>query len=217
MRIDDMFEIEYKGAGSVVISTKTAKLVTDPKLSIIGLKDTSVKGAVELLTEDRFAVNDSDVDLLINGPGEYGVSGFDIQGIPAQRCIDNDSEGKKSTIYRVEIGDARIGIIGNISNKLSDDQLEQLGVLDILIIPVGGNGYTLDAINAINLIKMIDPKIVIPVHYADPSLNYEVPQDELKTFLSELGAPTEIVPKYKAKQLPTAQDVLSVIEITRSN
>ena len=211
-----MFEIEYKGANSIIISTKKSKLVFDPKLSLVGLNDINVKDAVELATEERFALNDSDAKLVISSPGEYGVAGFDILGIAARRHLDSETEGKISTMYRVEIDGTRVGIIGNIYEKLSDEQLEQLGVLDILVIPVGGNGYTLDATGAISLIRMIDPKIVIPVHYADNSLKYEVPQDELKTFISELGAPVETVSKYKFKQLPIASNVVSVIEITRS-
>ena len=89
-------------------------------------------------------------------------------------------------------------------------------MIDILIIPVGGNGYTLDSTGAAGLVRMIDPKIVIPVHYADKSLKYEVPQDDLALFIAELGVPVETVPKYKLKQLPIVPATLSVIEITRS-
>ena len=211
-----MFEIEYKGANSIIISTKKAKLVIDPKLSIVGLKDVSTKDTIELATEGRFATNNPDANLLIEGPGEYGIAGFDIRGIPVRRHLDSENEGLNSTMYRVEIGGARIGIIGNIYEKLSDEQLEELGVLDILVIPVGGGGYTLDATNAVGLVRMIDPKIVIPVHYADKLIKYEVPQDELKLFIAELGAPVEIVAKYKLKQLLIAPATLSVVEITRS-
>ncbi len=212
-----MFEIEYRGANCVVITTKKAKLITDPKLSLVGLTDLSTKNAVELLTEERFAVKyDQDTIISIDSPGEYGVAGFDIHGIPAQRHMDSENEPLLSTIYRVEIGDSRIGILGNIYEKLTDEQLERLGVLDILIIPVGGNGYTLDAIGAASLVRKIDAKIVIPVHYADSSLKYEVPQGEIALFIKELGAPVETVSKYRYKQPVTAQTTLSVVEITRS-
>lgn len=212
-----MFEIEYKGANSVIISTKKTKIIIDPKLSIVGLKDISTKDAVEIVTEHRFVVNDQDLNLLIDGPGEYGIAEFDIIGVPARRHIDTESDGLSSTMYRLEIGETRIGVIGNISEKLSDEQLEQLGVLDILIIPVGGNGYTLDAVGASSLVKMINPKCVIPVHYADKQLKYEVPQDELDLFIAELGVPVEETAKYKSKQQPVAtQAPLTIIKIIRS-
>ena len=132
-----MFEVEYKGANSVIISTKKSTLVVDPKVSVAGLKDVSTKDAVELATEARFSVTNDDARLNIEGPGEYGVGEFDIKGIAAQRHLDSESDPLASTIYRVEVGEVRIAIIGNIYEKLSDNQLEELGLIDILIIPVG--------------------------------------------------------------------------------
>ncbi len=211
-----MFEIEYKGANSLVISTKKSKIVVDPNLSIVGLKNVSTKDAVELLTEDRFGAGESEAKLVINSPGEYGVSDFDIYGISAQRHIDTADQGMVSTMYRIKIGDIRIGIIGNIDEHLSDEQLESMGVIDILIIPVGGAGYTLDATSATNVIHMINPKVVIPVHYNDPALKYEVPQNDLNLFIAEVGAPVETVSKYKVNSMFDNQKTLSVVEIKRS-
>ena len=213
---EKMFEIEYKGANCVIINTKKTRLVIDPKLSIVGLTDIMTKESVELATEERFAVNNPESTLVIDSPGEYGVGDLHISGFPAQRHIDSEKETKQATVYRIEIGDARIGLLGNIFGKLSDDQLEQIGLLDILIIPVGGNGYTLDAKSAVELVHAIDPKVVIPVHYDDPGIKYEVPQDSLNSFVSELGVATETMAKYKVKQMPFAPDSLTVIELTRS-
>lgn len=212
-----MFEIEYKGANCVIISTKKSKLVIDPKLSIVGLRDVPCKDAIEVSTEERFALNSPEAKLVIGWPGEYGIADYDIRGIPVRRHIDNEAEGLVSTMYRIEIGDTRLGVIGNVHNKLSDEQLEELGVIDILIIPVGGNGYTLDAVDAAKMVRTIDPKIVIPVHYADKSIRYEVPQDELASFVTELAVPVETVSKFKFKQLPVAPSGMQLIEITRTS
>lgn len=211
-----MFEIEYKGANCVIISTKKSKIIVDPKLSVVGLKDVSTKGFVELATEDRFTVEDPEAELVISSPGEYGVAGFHIGGVAARRNIDTEAEGLMSTMYRIEVGDTRIGVIGNVYEKLSDEQLEDLGLLDILIIPVGGNGYTMDATGAAALTRQINPKVVIPVHYADSALKYEVPQDDVKLFIAELGAPAETTEKYKLKQSLTSGLPLSVVQIIRS-
>ena len=211
-----MFEIEYRGGNTVVIATKKATLVVDPKLSVIGLKDVAVKGAIEVATEERLALASDAARLTIEGPGEYEAADFSIRGTAAQRHVDTEDSGLQSTIYRIEIGDIRIALLGNIADKLNEDQLEALGVVDILILPVGGGGYTLDATAAAVLARSIDAKAVIPIHYADKALKYEVPQDELSTFISELGAPVETVPKYKVKSSAAISPVLTVIEITRS-
>jgi len=210
-----MFEIEYKGANSVIISTKKSTLVVDPKLSLVGLKDVSTKDAVELATEARFALNGENARLNIEGPGEYGVGEFDIKGIAAQRHLDSEAEPLASTIYRVEVNDVRVAIIGNIYEKLSETQLEEIGLIDILIIPVGGNGYTLDATGAASLTRSIDPKVVIPVHFAESDIKYEVPQDTLETFTKELGGTVEELPKYKLKLATLLPPVLTIVHLTR--
>ncbi|OJU88013.1 Zn-dependent hydrolase [Candidatus Saccharibacteria bacterium 49-20] len=211
-----MFEVEYKGANAVVVSSKKASVVIDPKLSVVGLKDLSVKDAIELATEARFAVNSEDAKLVIEGPGEYGIADFDIRGVAAQRHLDTENDPKISTMYRIENGDIRLAVIGNIYEKLDEDQLEELGIVDVLVIPVGGSGYTLDATGAAAITRQIDPKIVIPVHYADDALKYEVPQSDVSTFISELGAPVEEAPKLKLKNAGALPASLTVFTLARS-
>lgn len=211
-----MFEVEYKGANAVVVSSKKASVVIDPKLSVVGLKDLSVKDAIELATEARFAVNSEDAKLVIEGPGEYGIADFDIRGVAAQRHLDTENDPKISTMYRIENGDIRLAVIGNIYEKLGEDQLEELGIVDVLVIPVGGSGYTLDATGAAAITRQIDPKIVIPVHYADDALKYEVLQSDVSTFISELGAPVEEAPKLKLKNAGALPASLTVFTLARS-
>ena len=73
--------------------------------------------------------------------------------------------------------------MGHIQDVLDEAQLEGIGVVDILIVPVGGNNYTLDAHAAVKIVNQIDPRIVIPVHYADKAVKYDVAQDDLSSFL----------------------------------
>jgi L-ascorbate metabolism protein UlaG (beta-lactamase superfamily) len=211
-----MFDIEYKGGNGVVISTKKLTAVIDPKLSLVGLKDLNVKDVLEIATEARFASGSKDVQLAIEGPGDYELGPFSIKGIPAVRHLDTSADEKIATIYRIEVGDVRIALVGNVTPKLSEDQLEELGLVDILILPVGGGGYTLDATSAAGLVRQIDPKVIIPTHYADSGLTYEVPQDTLETFTKELGAPVEITAKYKVKSAAVLPLVLTIVEVTRS-
>lgn len=211
-----MFDIEYKGGNTVVIATKKSTAVFDPKLSLVGLKDLVVKDAIEIATEARFVLNNASAQLHIEGPGEYEVGDFSIRATPAVRHIDTAEAGLLSTMYRIEIGDVRLAVIGNIANKLTEDQLEGLGIIDILILPVGGGGYTLDATGAAAVARQIGPKVVIPIHYADAALAYEVPQDTLEVFVKELAAPVETVAKYKVKSLASVPQTLTIVEVTRS-
>jgi L-ascorbate metabolism protein UlaG (beta-lactamase superfamily) len=211
-----MFDIEYKGGNSIVIATKKTILVVDPKLSVVGLKDLAVEKMVQLATESRFIVEGEDA-LRIDGPGEYEASDFSIKGMSAIRHIDAAGSERLSTIYRIEVGETRIVLLGNIASQLSEEQLEEIGVVDIVILPVGGGGYTLDATSAVGLVRQIDPKVVVPIHFADPALHYEVPQESLDVFLKELGVPIEEAgSKYKVKGVAVLPTVLTVIKIPRS-
>lgn len=212
-----MLDIEYKGGNSVVLSTKKATVVVDPKVSIMGLKDISVKDSVELLTEARFGTETGTATLLLDGPGEYGVASFDIKGIAAQRHLDTEDQPKTSTMYRIEVEGIRVGLIGNIYEKLTEDQYEELGLLDVLIVPVGGSGYTLDPVAAAAIARAAEPKAVIPVHYAESGVNYEVPQLELEEFIKVLGAPVEDAgAKFKIKSVGALPATMSVVKISRS-
>ena len=187
----------------------------DPKLSLVGKKDLSVEDVVEVLTEDRFASTVGNPRVQFDGPGEYEVADVGLAGFPAQRHID--AEGSNSTIYKLLIGGVRIAVLGNIDPKLSEEQLEQIGVTDIVVLPVGGGGYTLDATAAAVIVKQIDPRVVIPVHYSDPELAYEVPQDVLDTFLKEVGASgIDAGTKWKVKSTEALPEQLTVVKIDRS-
>lgn len=212
-----MFDIEYKGGNTIVLSTKNMSIVTDPKLSVVGLKDINTKDMIEIGTESRFVVNNQDAKLVIESPGEFETGVFSIRGVPAQRHLDTDDQEKLATVYRIGVGEVNIALLGNIAPKLNEEQLEAIGVTDILIIPVGGGGYTLDATSAATIVRQIEPKVVIPVHYADNALKYEVPQDTLETFTKELGAPVEeSTGKYKVKSISAIPQVLTVQPLSRS-
>lgn len=206
-------EFEYKGGNCVTINTKGASLVVDPKLSDIGLKDVVPKQSFVIATHADFVVPSEGV--VVDEPGEYEIKNVSIVGVPARRMIDHD-DSHHATMYRINIGSVAIAVIGHVTTPLTEEQLEALGVIDVAILPVGGSGYTLDAHQAVAVVRQLDPKVVIPTHYAEKGVNYEVPQMELAPFLSELSAEHEELPKWKVKNeiLP---EILTVMELTRTS
>lgn len=190
-------EIQFYGANCVRLSNKKTSLVVDDNLAKLGLKPVMQADDIALYTWPEPA--DGRGRFLINGPGEYEISEISIRGIPVRAHID--SEGTRTTIYNLQVQDLAIGILGHIYPDLNDEQLEAFGLVDVLVIPVGGNGYTIDATAAAQLIKKLEPKIVIPTHYADRALKYEVPQAELQVFLSEMGiTEPEYLNSFKLKE-----------------
>lgn len=205
-------DFEYKGGNCVVISSKKGQLVVDGKISHLGLKDVQPKDAIEVATQPEFAGSNGRVT--VDMPGEYEINDISILGIAAARMIDHDGSNR-ATMYRLVFPDVTVAVLGHVAAPLTEDQLEKLGVIDILILPVGGGGYTLGGNDAADMVNKIDPKVVIPTHYADSGTKYEVPQDDLSIFIKELGAAHEAMPKWKIKNgaLP---EVLTVIELTRT-
>lgn len=209
-------EIEYKGGNCVIITHKKDSFVCDPGLSMIGLKDQGMHAAAQLLTHPRYGAQHAEETLVIRGPGEYEVRNCSVKGIAAKAHTAEDLVRPESTVYRLDIDDISIAILGHVDPKLSDTQLEAIGVVDILIIPVGGHGFSLEPKEAASIVRSIEPKLVIPTHYAQEGITYEVPQAPLADFVKELGVtPQEVQPKLKLKsgQLP---ETLTIQELTRT-
>lgn len=191
-------ELQFYGANCIRLVTKKATIVIDDNLAELGLKSVTRPGDVALFT-GAHASPAVDVKLLIDSPGEYEVSDVSIQGVAARAHIDNP-EQRSCTVFRLLIDDLRVCVTGHIFPELNDAQLEVIGTTDVLIIPVGGNGYTLDGVGALHLIKEIEPKLIIPTHYADAGLAYPVPQQDLGEALKNLAMePAQTVPKLKVK------------------
>ncbi len=190
-------EIQFYGGNCVRLTTKKATIVIDDNLADLGLKAVTKPDDINLFTTPH--PENSNGRLRIDSPGEYEVSDTSIQGIAARAHMDEPGQ-QTATIFKVIGDDIRAVVLGHVYPELSDAQLEAIGTVDVLIVPVGGSGYTLDSIGALKMIKKIEPKVIIPTHYADKEINYPVPQRELADALHELAMePKEPLPKLKLK------------------
>lgn len=190
-------EITYYGANCIRIVTKKGSVTIDDNLAELGLKSVTKPGDIALFT-GKHTKPKADVKLVIDQPGEYEVSNTSIQGVGAQSHLDES--GFNTTMFKIIADDIRLVVLGHIYPELKDAQLEALGTIDVLVVPVGGNGFTLDAIGAAKVIKKIEPKLIIPVHYEDKDINYEVPQAPLEEALKVIALePKESVAKAKLK------------------
>jgi L-ascorbate metabolism protein UlaG (beta-lactamase superfamily) len=206
-------EFQFKGANCVQITTKSGVILTDPNLATLGLKPPSLaKVDVCLLTNKEFTPVDTGDAFVIDAPGEYEVKDYAIRGLYVKSHLTDSATG--TTSYRLSTQDLNVAVVGHTYPDLSEEQLETIGVVDVLILPVGGNGYTLDPVGAAQVVKKVDPKIVIPTHYADPAISYPVPQAELEEFIKELGAPVEQAEKLKIKR-DTLSETLTVYQLQR--
>ncbi len=188
-------ELQYFGANCLRITTKRAAIVVDDNLSSLGLKPITKPTDISLHSFAQAAAAAS--RFTANTPGEYEISAVLIHGIAARSHSDEPGQ-KSAIIYILSADNLKLAILGHIHPDLSEEQLEQIGLVDVAVVPVGDSGYTLDGAGALQVIKKIEPKIVIPTHYADKALKYEVPQVELAEALKNLAMePLETVDKYK--------------------
>ena len=179
-------DLQFYGANCLTVSSKRVRLVFDDNLSELGGKSVSRQNDVVIFSSFQHPAVQAKTRLLIDGPGEYEVGDCMIQGIAVRAHMDE--AGKKTSIlYKVSAGDLDIVVTGHIYPELTDNEMERIGLVDVLCIPVGGNGYTVDGAGALSIIKKIEPKIVIPTHYADEKLNYPVPQAQLSVALHEMA------------------------------
>lgn len=192
-------ELQYFGGNCVRITTKQANIIIDDNLDSLGLKPVTKPDDILLFTTYQNDKYKNKGRLVIDQPGEYEASTVAIQGIPARSHMD-EAGILSATIYKLTANDLRLCVVGHVHPDLNDDQLEAIGTVDVLLVPVGGNGYTLDAIGALKVIKKIEPKIVVPVHYADKNVKYEVPQADLADVLKNMSMEAkETLPKLKLK------------------
>jgi L-ascorbate metabolism protein UlaG (beta-lactamase superfamily) len=148
---------------------------------------------------------------IVANPGEYETDGVFIYGIPA---TTSDLKGRKdkSTICKLISEDICIGHLGPLSEPLSDDQIERLGAVDVLLLPIGGNGI-LDYKKAIEIIPQIEPRIVIPMLYK--TAEQKSGPTTLDDFIKHCGLKSETMEKLRLtkKDLMTEDTKLVILTI----
>ena len=197
--------VKWHGQSFFEISSKSnkqegIKIAIDPFDEKIGLKVPKVEADILLVTHQHHDHNNKKAvkgtPFLIEEPGEYEIKGIFVKGVPS---FHDNSQGKErgpNAIYKIETEEMKICHLGDIGQKeLREEQLEEIGEIDVLMIPVGGN-FTTGAKEAANIISQIEPKIVIPMHYKIPKLKLNL--ESLEKFLKIMGK-EKVEPQKKLK------------------
>lgn len=192
--------IQYLGQSCFLIKTKNSTIIIDPYSSEIG-KKLPKQDAIDLalITHHHADHNDlsnvNDGYFLIDGVGEYDVKNVTVTGITSYHDKKKGQERGLNTIYAIESEGINLCHLGDLGVILEEEQIEKIGSVDILFIPVGGK-YTINASDAVKVISQIEPFIVIPMHY-DLGFNSSLGLDKLDNFLKEMGTDVPSVKSLK--------------------
>ena len=150
--------------------------------------------------------------LIITTAGEFERRGIFIEGVDAAHDAKNGSERGQVVIYRIDLDGLSVTHLSDLGiGSLDNKQLEKLAGTDILLIPVGGK-YTIDADQAVAVVNQLEPRIVVPMHYALPNLKF--PLEPVDKFIKALGLTPKTMDKIKIskKELPAEATELYILQ-----
>jgi len=165
-------DVTWLGHGCFRLRGKNAAVITDPYPPAIGLRlekqDAVVRGE----------------PYVINGPGEYEVRDVSVIGLPAFHDAEKGAKRGRNTVYLIEIDDVRVCHLGDLGHRLDDSDAESVSSVDVLLVPVGGR-TAINAVEAAEVVRQLEPRYVVPMHYAIPGLKVEL--DGVDRFLKEMA------------------------------
>lgn len=184
-------DITWYGQAFFKIKSKTAVIAIDPyDPEFTGLKlPKDLEADIAIKTHDHAdhanvrAITGNPVQ--ISGPGEYEVKGVLITGVSVFHDDKEGAERGKNTVYNIEAEGLSVVHLGDLGHPLTEQQIQEIGSCDILLVPVGGV-YTINAVSAVQVVSQLEPSIIIPMHFGGIE-GLKFPLDGVGAFLKEMG------------------------------
>ena len=189
-------EIVWLGHSCFRLRAREAAIVTDPCPKSVGYNMGRPTADIITVSHDHEGHNAvqgvAGSPRVVSGPGEYEIAGVPITGIRTYHDGERGAQRGTNTVFVLEIESMRLCHLGDLGHVPTPEQVEAMGDVDILLVPVGG-GSTLDAAAAAETASLLEPKLVIPMHYATPATTRSL--DPLDRFLKEMGAAPTLTPE----------------------
>lgn len=181
-------DITWLGHACFRLRGREATLITDPFERSLGL--TLGRQSADIVTISHESPHHGASDLIggsprvLRGPGEYEVKGVMVTGVatPGERIAGGGHA--RNTAYAITIDEIVVCHLGDLGKPLTVDQIEALKDPDVLLIPVGGH-CTIGPAEVTEVISQLEPKLVVPMHYALPGLTVRL--EPLERFTREMG------------------------------
>jgi L-ascorbate metabolism protein UlaG (beta-lactamase superfamily) len=205
-------DINWLGHSCFRLKGSHTTVITDPYSPEIGYSLGKTSANIVTLSHQHpghcYAKGVGGEPKIVERPGEYEIGGVLIIGIGTFHDKEKGGSRGKNTVYLLEIDEMTVCHLGDLGHMLTDEQVEEIDDVDILLLPVGGVS-TINAATAAAVVRQIEPKIVIPMHYQTPALKFEL--EPVDKFLKEIGAKqVEPLPKLSVSKssLPTSTQVI---------
>jgi len=167
-----------------ITERKHATVVTDPFGNTFGLPELKLKGDIVTISHEATGHNNIAAvgarRHVVDGPGEYEIGGVFITGI----ATFDKNNGFRNVVYVFDYMGLTVAHLGDMQQVPTQKQIEALEQVNILLVPVG-EGSSLNAAQATELVSMLEPNIVIPMHYQVPGM--ELGLETVDRFLKEMG------------------------------
>ncbi len=181
-------EISWLGHSCFKIRSRQATVITDPYPPDLGYA--LGKPTAHIVTVSHQHPGHSYVQgiggepRLVTGPGEYEINGVLITGITTFHDREQGQKRGKNTVYLIEVDEVSVCHLGDLGHVLTAEQVEEIGTVDVLLLPVGGVS-TINAPVAAEVVRQLEPKAVVPMHYKTEALSWEL--EPVGRFLKEMG------------------------------
>ena len=201
--------IKFHGHACFSIEEGKFRIVTDPFTDNLP----KLKADVVTISHDHEAYNNAKgvegEPKIFNWPGEYETGGVHFQGVHSFHNTKDDEEQLENTVFTVYMNDIHLCHLGAQGAKLTPEQLEKIGDVDVLFIPVGGHSV-IDAKKAKEVVEQIEPRVIIPMVYQTDGNKMEL--DPLDSFLSAMGKKdVEPMDEFKVKRSDLPEDNSKVV------
>ncbi|KPV53999.1 Zn-dependent hydrolase [Kouleothrix aurantiaca] len=214
-----MPDIQYLGHSCFRLRGRDGTVICDPYDRSVGLD--IGKPAAHIVTVSHQHPDHANVAavkplrermFLIEGPGEYEVGGISVTGVRTFHDKQKGAERGSNTVYVIHMDDIVFCHLGDLGHELTTHQIDEIGNVDVLFIPVGGD-ETIGPAEAVSIISQIEPRIVIPMHYAlNEQRSFEHDLASVDKFVHEVGL-KDVVPEEKLNI--TSNNLPSEAEETR--
>ena len=187
-------DITWLGHSSVRIRSQDVTLITDPYSDSLGLSIGRQTAQIVTSSNEHPHHSHSDAvegsSVVLTGPGEYEIANFSISGMGTRRG-EYEGDRRINTVFTMRAEGLTLCHLGDLNQRLSPAQVEELNPTDVLFVPAGGT-CTIGAAGVAELVNLISPRIVVPLHYRTEGLTVEL--EPLDSMLAEMGV-TEVAPQ----------------------